>query len=58
MVFACASPLRGDPKDPSVLAELGQNTTEWPISCKRFVLPAAPDPAHVTVEVQPLPPPK
>jgi hypothetical protein len=58
LFFACVAPLRGDPKDPSVMAELQQRITEWPISCKRLVLPGAPDPAHITIEVSPLPPPK
>jgi len=58
LVFTCASALRGDPKDASVVAERQQRSAEWPIFCKRLVLPGAPDPQHITVEVQPLPPPK
>ena len=57
-VVACISPLRGDPGDPAVLAELQRGAADWPLYCKWVQIAAAPDPQHVTVEVQPAPAPK
>ena len=58
LVFACAVAWRGDPRDPAVIAETAPPFADLPISCKRVVLPGAPDLQHLTIEVQPLPPRK
>jgi hypothetical protein len=57
LAFACIAPLRGNPRDPGVIAEVVQNGTDFPVYCKRLQLPAAPALQHLTIEVQPLPPP-
>lgn len=55
----CAAPLRGDPKDPAVKAEMQQRGGDQPLYCKWQTLAAAPTVQHLTIEVQPLgPPPK
>jgi len=56
--IACASPLRADPGDPQVMAELQRGAADWPLYCKWITIAAAPDPQHVTVEVLPAPAPK
>jgi hypothetical protein len=53
---ACIAPLRADPADPQVMAELQRNTADWPLYCKWFTVAAAPDQQHVTVDVQPYTP--
>jgi len=35
-----------------------KGAADWPIYCKFVDIAAAPDPQHVTITVQPLPPPK
>jgi protocatechuate 3,4-dioxygenase beta subunit len=54
----CAAPLRGDPRDPAILAELQKDSVDWPIYCHYVDIAAAPDPQQVTAPVQPLPPRK
>jgi hypothetical protein len=53
--IACIAPLRADPADPAVIAELQRGAADWPLYCKWITIAAAPDPQHVTVEVQPPP---
>ena len=55
---ACIAPLRADPADPQVMAELQRGAADWPLYCKWITIAAAPDPQHITIEVQPAPPPK
>ena len=55
---ACIAPLRADPADPQVMAELQRGAADWPRYCKWIAIATAPDPQHVTIEVQPAPPPK
>ena len=53
---ACIAPLRADPADPSVLAELQRSAADWPLHCKWIDIAAAPDGQQVTVDVPPPPP--
>ena len=55
-VVACIAPLRADPADPTVMAELQRSAADWPLHCKWVEVTAAPDPQHITVDVQPPPP--
>lgn len=55
--LACVAPLRADPQDPQTLAELQRGAADWPLYCKWVAIAAAPDPQHVTITVQPAPPP-
>jgi uncharacterized GH25 family protein len=55
--IGCIAPLRGDPADPQVLAELQRGAADWPLYCKWLTIAGAPDPQHVTIEVLPAPPP-
>lgn len=54
--IACVSPLRGNPSEPSVLAELQSSTTDWPVNCINVNLGATPAKQDVTVDVPSLPP--
>jgi protocatechuate 3,4-dioxygenase beta subunit len=53
--IACIAPLRADPADPSVVAEMQRGAADWPLYCKWITIAAAPDPQHVTVDVKPAP---
>lgn len=55
--MACAAPLRADPADPSVLAELQRGGADWPLYCNRMTIGPTPDVQHVTVDVLPVPVP-
>ncbi len=55
LVIACTAPLRGDPSDPSVIAELQANLVDWPVYCKTVEITATPDRQTIAVQVQPLP---
>ena len=52
--IACISPLRGDPSDPAVLAEMQQNLVDWPIYCKPVTVAATPPVQELSVTVPPL----
>ena len=56
--IGCIAPLRGDPADPQVLAELQRGAADWPLYCKWITIAAAPDPQHISIDVLPAPPPK
>lgn len=53
--IGCIAPLRGDPGDPQVLAELTRGAADWPLYCKWVAIGAAPDPQHITIDVLPVP---
>jgi hypothetical protein len=55
--ISCIAPLRADPADPQVLAELQRGAADWPLYCKWVSIAAAPDLQHITVDVKPAPPP-
>jgi protocatechuate 3,4-dioxygenase beta subunit len=54
----CAAPMRGDPRDPAVIAELQKDAVDWPIYCRFVDVATAPDPQLLTAPVQPVPPRK
>ncbi len=50
---ACVAPLRGDPSDPSVVAELQQDLVDWPVHCLAVELAAAPLRQEIRVPTAP-----
>lgn len=55
---ACIAPLRGDPADPSVVAEMQQRLVDWPVSCIPVELAASPREHEIRVPTQAPPPPR
>jgi protocatechuate 3,4-dioxygenase beta subunit len=54
--LACIAPLRGDPDDPSVVAEMQQQIVDWPIECENASVAATPATQEITVTVRTAPP--
>ena len=54
--LACASPLRGNPKEPGVIAEMQQNVADWPITCRNVQIAPGVPRQEVVIDVPPLPP--
>jgi hypothetical protein len=54
--IACIAPLRGDPDDPSVVAEMQQKLVDWPIECASATIAPSPTSQEITVTVRTGPP--